>query len=162
MKKTKEPRAAARGRRPAAKIFAIGEHRFQVPGVTLRERKAIKGAMKLLHTVTPAIVDLLTGRTAVALLKADNRELKRQVKILRAELRVQEAMWKDTAAGKFVRGYKATSSPKNRVVKIDSDIAESGARHAKLALDQARRKSSVQSAKAARGDVPKARRKTKG
>lgn len=142
-----ELQAPARGNRAEAVPELRPVETTQDLEALLRSKPAIRGkSLAMVNT------SLLAATLAVARLQKDViRRLKRQVQILRTELRCQEAAWRDTAAGKWTRSHKAATSPKNRVVRIDSDLAESEQRYARMALDQASR--------AARGTAAKARKR---
>lgn len=123
---------------PREQAFAIGSRRFKVPVPSPDQIDALKKAKALLDRLPQQLTDLLVGATAIDLLKQDNRLLRRQVRILRAELRAQEQMWKDAEAGKRAL-RKVVKHGLARDVQVSTGFCASGRANARHALDCATR-----------------------
>lgn len=63
------------------------------------------------------------------------RELKRQVRVLRAELKVQAVMWKHVRQGRF---EKRAGAPEKHVL-VRPSVTETAEKHAQLALLRSRK-----------------------
>lgn len=124
---------------PREQAFAIGSRRFKVPVPSPDQIDALKKAKALLDRLPQQLTDLLVGATAIGLLKQDNRLLRRQVRILRAELRCQKQMWLDAGEGKRVKLKSAGRPDRDANQEVEIKFIASAIAHAQKALDCATR-----------------------